>query len=99
MKLFIRSYKLQMGDKMEEKNRYDWIDALRGYGALGVLLCHLIQRLQFENMITLNNITSYFLNGARAVQMFYIITGLVTFLSLSRCKWGGVLFIYKKEIF
>lgn len=81
---------------MAEK-RYEWIDAARGYGALMVVMCHLIQRLQFEDMIGSNGVISYLLNGARAVQLFFVVSGMVAFLSFRRVKWGGYPAYIKKK--
>lgn len=77
-----------------KKERLKWIDALRGYGALAVLMCHLIQRLIANNLIVSNSVTHYLLNGARAVQLFFIISGLTTFLSLDGSSGGG----YKRYV-
>ncbi len=63
---------------------------VRGYGALAVLMCHLIQWLISKSMISANSVTDSLLNGARAVQMFYIISGFTVFLSLARAQeWVG----------
>lgn len=70
--------------------RIAYVDALRGYGALAVVMCHVIQRLYANDMIVGNFVTAYLLNGARAVQMFFILTGMTMFLSLEK-KSGGVM--------
>lgn len=76
-----------------DNKRLKWIDALRGYGAIAVLLCHLIQRLAASSMIVSNSVVNFMLQGARAVQMFFIISGFTSFLSLDKNRIyvrGGV---------
>lgn len=67
-------------------HRIAYIDVLRGYGALAVVLCHLIQRLSANHVITNDFITNYLLNGARAVQMFFMLTGMTMFMSFEKNK-------------
>lgn len=76
--------------------RIKWIDALRGYGAIGVVLIHLIQAKQGRELIGGGFAFDYLLNGARAVQLFFMITGLTTFMVLDS-KSGGVLFTIKRD--
>lgn len=53
--------------------RLKWVDALRGYGAIAVMICHLTQFLVYKSMIATNAIFNFTLNGARAVQLFFIL--------------------------
>lgn len=73
----------------ESKLRIQWIDALRGYGAIMVVMCHLIQRLLREKWIESTIISEILLDGARAVQLFFLFTGFSIFLSLQKNE-GGV---------
>ena len=69
--------------------RIKWIDALRGYGAISVVLVHFIQSMQEKELLSGNFGIAYLLNGARAVQLFFMITGLTTFMVLDSEKCGG----------
>lgn len=62
------------------------------------MICHLIQRLQYEDMIIPNGATAYFLNGARAVQMFYIISGMMAFLAFSQIRGGYFSYVKRKYL-
>lgn len=77
--------------------RIKWIDALRGYGAIGVVLVHLIQAMQERELLGSGFVFDYLLNGARAVQLFFMITGLTTFMVLDSKSGGGTLNYYKKR--
>ncbi|MFH7024929.1 MAG: acyltransferase family protein [Heteroscytonema crispum UTEX LB 1556] len=58
--------------------RFEFIDALRGLAALGVLLVHSIQHCGSIHAL-IPGITS---SGLRGVQLFYILSALTLFLSL-----------------
>ena len=58
--------------------RYDYIDALRGFAILGVVLVHTLQ-LAIPTSDTLVKIVS---EGARGVQLFYIASAMTLFLSM-----------------
>lgn len=74
---------------MKNNTRIRWIDALRGYGAISVVIVHLIQAMQERKLLGGNFAIMYLLNGARAVQMFFMITGLTTFMILDSDKYSG----------
>ena len=67
-------------------NRLKWVDALRGYGAIAVMICHLTQFLVYKSMIATNAIFNFTLNGARAVQLFFMLAGMMSFYSLAGNK-------------
>lgn len=75
--------------------RIKWIDSLRGYGAICVVLCHIVQALKKSGGEE-GFFFDYLLNGARAVQMFFMITGLTTFFVLDS-KTTNVIKYYKKR--
>ena len=77
--------------------RIKWIDALRGYGAILVVLVHLVQAMQERQLIGKGFIFDYLLNGARAVQLFFMITGLTTFMVLGSKSGGGYLITIKRD--
>lgn len=68
----------------QKRTRLPWIEALRGYGCIGVIAVHLAQRLCGADIIEANAISNFMFNGARAVQLFYIISGMMIFASLDR---------------
>ena len=75
--------------------RIRWIDALRGYGAIGVVLVHLIQAMTERNLLDGGFFIVYLLNGARFVQLFFMITGLTSFIAFD--VNGGALNYYKRR--
>ena len=77
--------------------RIKWIDALRGYGAISVVLVHLIQAMRERELIGNGFIFDYLLSGARAVQLFFMITGLTTFMVLDSPKPGASVRNYYKR--
>ncbi len=63
-------------------NKLPWIDALRGIAIFSVLICH--TGLQIENIPTiLQSLTS---QGAKGVQLFYLISAFTLFMSISNRK-------------
>ena len=65
-----------------EIRKYDYIDALRGFAILGVILVHSSQWVAPTSSV-LSTIAS---EGARGVQLFYIASALTLFLSLAARK-------------
>ena len=78
--------------------RIKWIDALRGYGAICVVLVHIVQAMQSRELIGDGFVFDYLLNGARAVQLFFMITGMTTFMVLESPN-RGIHNYYKKRWF
>ena len=60
--------------------KLDYIDALRGFAILGVLLIHCSFSGKNDYPTLVNNIIW---NGARGVQLFYVLSAFTLFLSLS----------------
>src|SRR5690606_37748745 len=78
------------GKDMSKK--YAYIDALRGLAVLGVILVHCGQRADLLPWI--RSITD---QGARGVQLFFILSALTLFLSMEHRSSAGK--IEKKEYF
>jgi peptidoglycan/LPS O-acetylase OafA/YrhL len=68
-------------------NRYDFLDALRGIAVLGVVTVHVLKFI----VHTTNSGILYRLSGegARGVQLFYIVSALTLFLSLHSSQYLG----------
>jgi peptidoglycan/LPS O-acetylase OafA/YrhL len=68
------------------KNRYEFLDALRGIAILGVIILHV-------SIFTVNAETRFIFRavgeGARGVQLFYIVSALTLFLSLHSSHYLG----------
>lgn len=62
--------------------RYDYIDALRGFAILGVILVHTNMLVTPTNSYLYTIMTQ----GARGVQLFYILSALSLFLSMNSRK-------------
>lgn len=58
--------------------KYDYIDALRGIGILGVLLVHTTHLIPLQGIFA-----TIAAEGARGVQLFYLVSALTTFLSMA----------------
>lgn len=71
--------------KIQDTRMY-WIEALRGYGALLVILTHVVASFTWKKWIISSAVTDYLANGGRAVQLFFIISGFVAFISLDKKK-------------
>ncbi len=63
-----------------EIKKYDYIDALRGFAILGVVLVHSSQWVNPTSSILLTFATE----GAMGVQLFYVASALTLFLSMSQ---------------
>ena len=69
---------------VSELPKYDYIDALRGFAILGVLIFHAGQNFQTFDPRFFGTLIS---QGARGVQLFYVMSALTLFLSFaSRSK-------------
>ena len=71
-----------MKDKNIVSRKYDYIDSIRGFAILGVVLVHSSQWVAPKSSI-LSQIAS---QGARGVQLFYIASALTLFLSMASRK-------------
>jgi peptidoglycan/LPS O-acetylase OafA/YrhL len=69
--------------------RYDYIDALRGYAVLGVLLVHCSQYVGFDRFAAF---------GARGVQLFFVVSAL-TLMSSWHSRDDGVTAFFLRRIF
>ena len=66
-------------------NRFQELDVLRGLAAVSVLLFHYLTR--YDQMYPPRSDVPFgFFNGAYGVQLFFVISGFVIFMTLSRCK-------------
>ena len=85
-----------------QNTRMQWIEALRGYGALLVVLTHVVASFIGNKWVIGSEITDYLANGGRAVQLFFIISGFVVFMSLDKkpiCqKRDYMVYIFKRYI-
>ena len=85
-----------------QNTRMQWIEALRGYGALLVVLTHVVASFVWKGWVIDSAITDYLANGGRAVQLFFIISGFVVFMSLDKkpiCqKRGYMTYVFKRYI-
>lgn len=61
--------------------RSRWVDAAKGIAIFGVILSHCDPPSEYN--------LRYVLNGAKGVQLFYLISGFLTFISLSRAYPGN----------
>lgn len=82
--------------------RMQWIEALRGYGALLVVLTHVVASFVWKGWVIDSAITDYLANGGRAVQLFFIISGFVVFMSLDKKqiheKHDYLVYVFKRYI-
>jgi len=72
---------------MSLENRYDYIDALRGWAILGVLLVHVWIWIGAENDFLIRLAS----NGAKGVQLFYLISAFTLLLSIERHRREGAI--------
>ncbi len=72
--------------KSEEKQRYPYLDALRGIAILLIILFHTTIFMVHPATNFLYRISG---EGARGVQLFFIISALTLFTSLSRNSFSG----------
>ncbi|BAY11162.1 acyltransferase family protein [Calothrix sp. NIES-2098] len=72
---------------MNTKNRLLEIDVLRGIAAIGVVLFHYTTRYS-QKYGHSDSVLMYFPQGYHGVELFFIISGFVIFLSLERIKSG-----------
>ncbi len=70
---------------MSTDQRYDYIDALRGWAILGVLLVHVWIWMGADN----NFLTHLASKGAYGVQLFYLISAFTLLLSIQRHRLAG----------
>ena len=68
--------------KYAETKKFDYIDAIRGFAILGVVLVHSSQWVEPASDI----LAEFALKGARGVQLFFIASALTLFLSLDARK-------------
>ena len=68
---------------MESVKRLDYVDALRGLAIFGVLIVHSLGFLIASVSVPVGNLIS---NGARGVQLFFIVSAFTLFLSLENKK-------------
>ncbi len=72
---------------MSSENRYDYIDALRGWAILGVLLVHVWIWIGAET----DFLTRLASNGAKGVQLFYLVSTFTLLMSIERHRQiGGI---------
>lgn len=73
---------------MNQSKRLLELDALRGIAALGVVLFHYMVAFanQYDNASDIFPIFRYFRYGKHGVELFFIISGFVIFMSLERTK-------------
>lgn len=74
--------------KMNQSKRLLELDALRGIAALGVVLFHYMVAFadQYDNTSDIFPIFRYFRYGKHGVELFFIVSGFVIFMSLERTK-------------
>lgn len=81
---------------MKENYRITELDALRGIAALSVVLFHYTSK--YDEIFTQKVMQQYeFSYGYLGVQLFFIISGFVIFMTISNVK-SGLEFIYKRFI-
>lgn len=68
---------MTMKNIVKDVRKYDFIDALRGYAILGVILVHSSQSLSPGNSI----LQQFMSGGARGVQLFYVTSALTLCMS------------------
>lgn len=73
---------------MNKSTRLLELDALRGIAALGVVLFHYMVAFadQYEHPSEIFSVFRYFRYGKHGVELFFIISGFVIFMSLERTK-------------
>lgn len=76
------------------KKRYEFIDVLKGVAILGIVLVHSVSST--EHALIPSFLSSIIYSGGRGVQLFFIISGYLTFLSLS--KNNDKIEFYKKRL-
>ncbi len=66
-------------------SRFQELDVLRGLAAVAVLLFHYLTRYD-QKYIPRGDVPFGFADGAYGVHLFFVISGFVIFMTLSRCK-------------
>lgn len=70
-----------------EQRRLDYIDGLRGFAALMIIVVHSANFV--EQGVLPDAILSWLKLGRYGVQIFYIISGFTVMMSVERQKFGG----------
>ena len=88
-----RRYILARAGKLEMSSKRQSIDSLKGIGILGVILVH------WGINSTNDFVNGVVVNGARGVQLLFIINALLIFDSLSRVEWNkdNIIIWYKRK--
>ncbi|MBP5563078.1 MAG: acyltransferase family protein [Bacteroidales bacterium] len=68
--------------EFEKSRKTDWISKAKGFGVLGVVAVHTIQRFSVSSHALSNTATA----GLYCVQLFFVITAYLTFVSLDKNK-------------
>lgn len=74
--------------KTKDEGRFRELDVLRGFAAVWVLLFHYLTRYD-ELFPPRGDVPFHFPDGTYGVQLFFIISGFVIFMTLKRCKTGA----------
>jgi len=68
--------------EFENEGKTDWISKAKGFGILGVVAVHTIQRFSLSSHSLSNTATA----GMYCVQLFFVISAYLTFISLDKNK-------------
>ena len=71
-----------------EQRRLDYIDGLRGFAALMIIVVHSANFV--ESGVLPDTVLSWLKLGRYGVQVFYILSGFTIMMSIERQKFGGV---------